>query len=218
MRLRTQKKFSLRCYRRTSPDHGAFSLVELIVVFAAVGLLGLLVAPARRGAAELAKQTYCANNLRQLGLAYQQYIGDWSGRFPTVTAPPFNGQRLLGRYYDGNKTALHCPTDKTVTNDVSYYYNEHLSYSGLRLREVLHPAQVVNLREFHNTNAPMPATRWPGAIGWTYDHGPGCWIAHREGSNKLFCDGSVRWYRGILGGGIWTNTWDEYEISALPTY
>jgi len=83
---------------RRPPLRRAFSLVELLVVLAVVGVLAAIVLPILASARAGVRRAVCVSNLRQLGLAFQLYTQDTNGFYPPVR--PFQERSFCSLWAD----------------------------------------------------------------------------------------------------------------------
>jgi prepilin-type N-terminal cleavage/methylation domain-containing protein/prepilin-type processing-associated H-X9-DG protein len=123
-----------------------FTLIELIVVIAIVGMLVVLSVPELTRAKSRAQSTVCVNNLRQVGISVLGYIADNNNTFPMIEpnendpvyGKPINDPNAENKEvevqpmlealepYGVTEAVLKCPTD--VRRTPSYFADRGTSY------------------------------------------------------------------------------------------
>jgi prepilin-type processing-associated H-X9-DG protein/prepilin-type N-terminal cleavage/methylation domain-containing protein len=121
--------------KSTIPMRQGLTLVELLVVTAIVGTLAGLLMPAIQQAREAARRTQCANNLRQVGLAMNQFIDTRGGRFPETSHTDADHTWIdtLAPFMEHVDSVRICPSDERAEQRLhhrlsSYALNAYLTH------------------------------------------------------------------------------------------
>jgi len=102
----------------------AFTLVELLVVVAIIGVLVGLLLPVIVSARESSRDATCKSNMHQMGMAFEMYIGRYGGYFPgwhewKTKLVPFAGSEPT----DKDPGIFGCPTRPELPWYYGHGYN-----------------------------------------------------------------------------------------------
>src|SRR5438128_12423923 len=97
-----------------------FTLVEIMIVVAIIGLLAAIAIPNFVRARTTAQMNACINNLRQIDAAVQQWALENNASAATAVTSGTTIQAYLGRGASGSILSVFCPADTAKAFASSY--------------------------------------------------------------------------------------------------
>ena len=172
-----------------------FTLIELLVVIAIIAILAAILLPVFATARERSRQSSCANNEKQLGIAIIAYEQDYDEKTPygdlTSTWRGIGWANEIYSYVKSNGVFL-CPDDPTLANGaavpVSYAINEQAA--GQNISVFAAPATTVMCSEVAGQQVIVSANNETGST-WASasDFGDNLVVSNPAGGNSQCCGG-----------------------------
>ncbi len=167
-----------------------FTLMELLVVVAVLGLLAAILFPIIARARENARNASCINNCKQMGLAFLQYAQDFDESLPRAysAGPPIRAWSTDIAPYLKSGQSQACPN----AHRAGWHYGYSVWLSGIHifaLPDIIYPARTCLLNEtIKSVDRSQPWNK--NFTDVRFDPDP---TRHVNGMNMTFTDGHVKW-------------------------
>ena len=154
-------------HKPLQPRGRGFTLLELLVVIAVIGILASLLLPALGRAKVRVVSAKCLSNLRQLQLCWQMYVDDHNDAVPPNRSMQTNGiWRSTADSWIGESSALYDTTPRGIENGLLFKYDYNRSVALYHC-----PADKSRVRSLAGTLLPQLRTRsysMSGCVGGNY--------------------------------------------------
>ncbi len=214
------------CRKLTRP---AFTLVELLVVIAIIGILVALLLPAVQAAREAARRSACKNNLKQIGLAVQNFHdvnrklpASWKGIPPATAGGSVDGWSVHAQILPYlEQVNLHDVIDFDQSYNAPIHLNVNIGgvaqrLAAARIDTYLCPSEVRDeLREKNGVPEHYPLS---------YGANAGVWFVYDPATQRIGDGVFHPVYRGRRGIGLaavtdgTSNTLAFAEVKAYTPY